>query len=256
MPPLSVDASAAARPAFRHTRVALGCVAALATAGCDPCSTTVGCSGSPVVAVVGQIVEDGTGVAMRNVRIDLVRQSGVALQSPTASTTTQANGTFALELPAGDTGEALVTLTVSTRGQPPYSIPDVRLRATTATGSATVLPPWVSANPTIPYVLIVRPDPDKEAGLANALVEFRRTAGPLLLSNGIPVASVKGKTDAWGWVYLFREVKAEGGGAITGDLVVHSPVTSDSVVITQVSLKVSPRFEQPTWIAVYGVGPL
>lgn len=246
------------RPEMFATRVhacVYCCVLSLMVGSCDPCAATVGCTGSPTVAVVGQIVDEITGAPVKNVRIEMRQQSGVTLQPPTATTTSQADGAFQLELPATDVGEAIVTLTVATPGKPPYEVPDVRLRASTAAGTATVLHPWVSAHPSFPYVLVLFHDPANEDGVANASVEFRRTGGPLMLSGGTPVSTVQGTTDGAGWVYLLNGITADRVGAVVGDLIIQVPPTGRTVILSQVTWPAVPRFRQPTTIVVVGVGP-
>lgn len=209
-----------------------------------------------MAAVIGRIVDDSLGTAVKGARVDLLWQSGVVLSVSTASTTTRSDGTFLIEVPASDEGDVLVALKVSTPGRPSYTVPDVRLVATKQSGAATVLPPWVNQGPSFPYAIVIRPDTLADAGYANASVTFRRTSGVRMIGAAGPVASVSGTTNLEGWLYIFRSVRADSGGTIIGDLIVHSTTKSDSIVFSQVAFPVSPLFETPFIIANFGVGSL
>jgi hypothetical protein len=218
---------------------------------CDPCTGTADCRRSPVVAVIGQIVDETSGMPVGDVQVAIARQSGVALQPSNGTTTSSANGMFELELAASDEGEVVVTVTVAAPGRRPYTVPDLRVAATTRTGTATVLHPWVAANPIFPYVVILHREGTQE-GIANATVEFRPTAGPAILSSDTAVSIVRGTTDGSGWSYLFRGLTADQTGVITGDLTIRTD-SGTSLTLPQVTWSAAPRFHHETIVVVVAV---
>jgi hypothetical protein len=222
--------------------------------GCDPCGATLNCTGAPRVAVVGQIVDDNSGAPVGSASVMLQRQSGVMLEPLNAATTSTSDGAFELELPASTVGDAFVSLTVAAPGRPSYVVPDIRLTATTTSGSATVLQPWAAGRPHFPFVLIVYRDFATEQGAADATVEFRRTAGPLMMSGDTPVDTIRGTTDGVGWLYLFRDIRADRAGVVTGDLLIWT--SGDTLTLPQVTWEAVPRFKQPTLPVVVIIGSI
>ena len=204
--------------------------------------------------MTGQIVEETTGRSVEGARLEMRSQIGVALSTETASAVTDDDGVFALELPASNVGDAIVTISVATPGRPSYVVPDVRARATVVTGEATVLPPWVDAHPAFPYVLVFFHDPLKEDPAPGATIEFTRTGGVNLFSADSPVLRVQGTTNEVGWLYLFSGITADRAGDVIGDLVIQVPPTGRSVVLKGVTFPAVVRFRQPTTIVVIGVG--
>jgi hypothetical protein len=232
---------------------ALCCALSFFVTSCDPCGTTLGCAQSPRLAVVGQIVDENTGVPAGGVQVEMRQQSGTALVGPTAITTTRSDGVFELELAATDLTYTHVSFTITAPGKAPYSVPDVRTRGTLKTGEATVLPPWVSAHPTFPYVLVFFKSVITEEPVPNTDIEFRRTGGVGLLQGDAEVTSAQGATDGAGWVYLFSGLNADRTGNLVGDLIVRLP--SGPVVIPAASFPAVARFRPQTTIVVLIVGP-
>jgi hypothetical protein len=204
--------------------------------------------------VVGQIVDDNSGEPVGSASVMLQRQSGVTLEPSSATTTSRSDGAFEIELQSSSVGDVVVSLTVAAPGRPSYVVPDVRLRATTTTGSATVLRPWAAGRPHFPFVLIVYRDLATEQGADGATVEFRRTAGPVMLAGDTPVDTIRGTTDAAGWLYLLRDVRADRAGVVTGDLLIWT--SGDTLMLPQVTWEAVPRFKQPTLPVVVIIGSI
>jgi len=238
------------------TRVVAGLAAftlALLT-GCDPCGLALGCAQSPRAALIGQMLDEVTGRPAGGVRVELRRQGGVALDPDVLTTTTGADGFFQFDTKAADGTEATVRMTIAAPGYPSYEVSDVRLRATVKTGEATILAPWSTGRPTLPYVVELYLNGTNDERVQNTLVEFRRTAGPIVLSGDTPVPVIQKTTSDAGWVYFFRELTADRAGDVVGDIIVHLPAPEPPFVIRGASFPAVPQFRPADLLARVGVG--
>ena len=223
----------------------------LAATACDPCSGVTSCRRAPFAAVVGRIVDGASGLPVEGVRVELSRDSGVLLTPSARSATTGSNGVFELELDAAERGVAWATITVSAPGRRAYTVSGVGLPTFTTSGDATVLRPWVSADPVFPYVLVLQ-ERETQAGIPNAIVTFRRTEGPPLIYQDEIVNAIAGTTDANGWLFLLRPVTTDRTGVVTGDLTI-GMASGDSLVLRQVTWTAVPEFRPATVIVVVPV---
>ena len=203
---------------------------------------------------MGQMLDEVTGRPAGGVRVDLRRQSGVALEPNAATFTTSADGMFHFDTKAADGTEAIVTVTIAAPGYPSYEVSDVRLRATVKTGEATILTPWSTGRPTLPYVVELFKNGTDDERVKNTLVEFRRTAGPLVMSGDSPVPVIQKMTSDAGWVYFFRELTADRAGDIVGDITVYLPPPNAPFVIRGASFPAVPQFRPADLLARVGVG--
>src|SRR5262245_23812203 len=105
-------------------RARFGAIAVLVVAGsgCDPSGLTEGCDGTPTAAVTGQIVSEVNGLPIKDVRVDMILQSGVGLSKANLTTFTRADGTFLLATGAADVGESIVSIVVTAPGAS-YTMP-------------------------------------------------------------------------------------------------------------------------------------
>ena len=224
---------------------------------CDPCGTTIGCESALHVTVTGRIVDESTGAAIAGAQLTMQRDGGgVGLEPLVSSTRSDGAGAFELTARAVSAGEAMVRVSVQAPGLAAYVVPGMRVQTKTRDGEGTVLWPWTAQRPHFPFVLIVRRDPFTEIGVDSAHVEFRRTAGPQLVFRDAPIDTLRGYTDSMGWLYLFRDIRADRAGTVTGDLLIWTSATGDTLVLPQVTWEAVPRFKQPTLPVVVGIGAI
>jgi hypothetical protein len=207
--------------------------AALLSAACDPCGTTVRCSRPPTLAVVGQIV-DSSGRSVGNVQLEMRRQSGGVMTAPIAVARSASDGSFEMSAPASDPGAVDVTISVSAPEHPPYVAQNVRVNANTQTGDATVLRPWLASPPEFPYVVIVVSESDG-LGIAGASLTFQRTGGVRLFLGGAPVAS---------YSFPLRGATTDTSGVMIGDITVQLPA-GGVLVLPGFTFVASPEFHPP-----------
>ena len=225
---------------------------ALGVSACDPCSLVPSCGQAPRISVVGQIVDDTTGVPVRNARVVMVVDSGVTALVPSAAAVTGGNGTFELELPMASLGHAYVTFSISSPGKPTYRIPGIHTSATVLTGDALVLRPWVSAFPALQYVIELYRDGTNDERVADARVDFRRTDGARMFANGVEIQSVTGVTNDVGWIFPFRGVTTDEASVVVGDLVVHH-APGDSAIIAGLRFPALATFSPGTGLVRLGI---
>jgi hypothetical protein len=221
---------------------------------CDPCAGTLSCEQAPRVAIVGQILDQSTGAPVAGARIEMRPSSGPPFLSSVAGTTTGSQGTFEVELLTGSIGDAVVTIRVASPGKPPYDVLQVPTRATISTGEATVLRPWVSANPTLPYVVELYLAGTSDDRVANSQVVFRRTSGVRLFRDGVELTTTSAMTNDAGWVFPFFGLTSDNAGDVVGDLVVYFSAT-DSAVVPGLVFPAVPIFGPQLGLARIGVGP-
>jgi hypothetical protein len=226
----------------------------LAATACDPCGATLSCSQPPRLAVIGQILSEETGSPVAGVQIDMVRESGVELFADAISTSTRADGLFALELLARTEGQGRVTLTIASPGEDPYMI-GLDVRTTSVKGDATILRPLRSARPVLPYIIVLFRDETGEPPLVNAEVEFRRNGGARMFSDGIEVQSARTTTNDIGWSAPFENVTTDAANFIDGDLIVRFGSPIDSVTFNNVTFAAAAWFTAPKSFIRFGVGP-
>ena len=238
----------------RTVVIATVCGAA-ALSGCEPCSTTFSCEQAPRVAVVGQIRDNVTGAPVSDARIAMHRASGVAFLGDSAVTITGSDGSFQVAMPTQSLGNAVVTISVASPGRTPYQVLAVPARATITTGEATILRPWVAANPTLPYVVELYRNGTSDDRIANSSVTFRRTGGVRMFLNGVEVNQTSTTTNEIGWAFPFFDVTADAAGDVIGDLVVRLSAPLDSAIIPSLSFPALPVFGPPLGLVRLGVGP-
>lgn len=223
-------------------------------AGCDRCTAVFSCEQSPRIAIIGQILHESAGTPIRGATIEMRWVSGVNLLTNVASTTTNDEGSFALEVLAESLGDVVVSIQVATPGEQSYQVLAVPTHATVRTGEATVLRPWVSAHPALPYVIELFHNGTEDVRVVNSNVEFRRTGGVRLLDHGIEVNSVSAMTNDIGWVFPFQDKTTDAAGDLIGDLIVHlSP--SDSVVVPGIGFSALATFAPQLGLLRLGIGP-
>jgi hypothetical protein len=234
---------------------ALAAITVLLTlVACNPCSTTFSCEQSPRVAVLGQILDESSGMPVAGARIGMQRASGVGLFGAPAVMTTADDGVFQLEMLAAEVGESVVTIDVASPGRPPYQVLGVKARASVQTGEATVLRPWVSANPVFPWVVELFRNGTSDTRIVNSAVEFRRTGGVRMLSGGVEVNRAAATTNDVGWVFPFLGLTADAAGDVVGDLIVRlAPL--DSAVLIGLHFPAVPVFGPQLGLFRLGAGP-
>jgi hypothetical protein len=226
----------------------------IAVSACDPCSATFSCEQSPRVAVVGQILDERSGSPVKGAMIELRRVSGVEFLSDDVTATTSRNGTFELEARTKSLGDALITIHIASPGKQPYDVLALTTRATVLTGDATVLRPWVAANPTLPYVIELYRNGTADERIINTEVEFRRSSGVRMFKDGAEISSTTTTTTDIGWAFSFYGITTDNAGDLVGDLIIRfSP--SDSIVVAGVGFSSVPTFGPQLGVARIGVGP-
>jgi hypothetical protein len=230
----------------RIQRLSLGVgLALLATAmgGCEPCGLFFSCKQAPVAAVIGQVVDRETGVPIRDAVVRARRVDGVTLRAATIETRTAPDGYFQLAAPADSVGTAWLELTIAAPGELPYVVPRVRADAELTTGDASVLPPWVSGRPEIPFALSIH-SVAAGAGVGGATVTFTRTGGRRLFVGDVPVPSIQGETGDGGIIFLFDAASTDTTGDLIGSVTVSRPGVA-SFTVPDVVVTAVPRFRSP-----------
>jgi hypothetical protein len=224
-------------------------------AACDPCGGTLSCGQAPRVAVTGLVLDEGTGTPVAGARIQLWREAGVQLVAEAGETSTTANGTFVVELPAAAVGQSVVRLVVASPGADAYEIRGLAVRATTVAGEATILKPLRSAHPLIPSIVVLFWNGTDDEPVDSAEVEFRRTGGARLFSQGIEVQRATGTTNEVGWLLLFDGLTTDAADQVVGDLVVRFGSPLDSTVFTNARFAAVAWFVASKGFVRVGVGP-
>lgn len=151
--------------------------AAAVVVACDPCNGVLGCTVAARVGVSGQIVDRQSGGApVSGVRVEVVRTGGVETDAPSATTTTDGQGTWEVSLGAHSAGvvDVDVVVTPAAPGMP-YRVRGLQLNATTTRGQGNVVGRW-AAQPYISYIGTLR---DRVTGqpIAGATVTYSRAGG-------------------------------------------------------------------------------
>src|SRR5688572_20742518 len=121
----------------RAFAIAAACV--IGVTACDPCAGTFSCEQAPRIAIVGQLLDDITGLPVPGARVEMQLDSGVAFLRPVVTATTGSDGGFTLEALTENIGSAIVTVSINSPGKTPYNIFGVRAQATVVSGDALVL---------------------------------------------------------------------------------------------------------------------
>lgn len=217
---------------------------ATALAACDPCGFTVSCGRSPEMAVVGQIVDRTSGVPRGGSVITATYDSGVMINPPSLRTVSRSDGYFELSAPSAAVGTTWLTFTVATPGQREYVVSDVRVVALTTTGDATVLDPWVSERPDIPFAIRVEQQGTHDA-VGGATVTFQRTGGRRLLIDGVEVTTISRQTGAEGILFLFDSASSDTTGDIRGTVTITRDPGVPAVTFPGVTVAARPRYRTP-----------
>lgn len=228
---------------------------------CDPCSGVVGCTVSPRLSVVGQLLDSETGQPVAGATIDFIRTSGAPLTPDSIRATTDREGLFQLDGEAGANVEIVGDMVVrlpGTGGGPVsssggYRVLGVRVVPTTRRGEARVLPPWTTA-PKLPDVAEISRRGDPPMRLVGIEIEFRRTGGIQVAE--LMTGPFRATTNADGWVPLFgNRVHPLEAGELIGDLHIFDTVHGDTTVHRNVRLTATPTFADNAWIHLFGAGP-
>lgn len=212
--------------------------------GCDPCAGVIGCTTAPFAAMEGQMVTPPLGYAAAGVRIEVIRTGSVP---ETLRTTANAEGFWRVEFASVAASGIDVDVLVTPLTGAPYSVSGVHLDAHTRRGEATVMPHWL-LQPYFPDVaeLFVKGPPEKR--IANASVEFRRTAGIDMYGPGVMDGVVHEASDAAGRVPLLSRdrsgVYSTSVGYVVGTLTIRASL-SDSIVIRGFRVRSTPVFDLP-----------
>lgn len=211
----------------------------VALTACDPCSGVISCSSPPFIAIDGQMVETTFGQGVDGVRIDVIRRSGVALESDSTSTVTASGGLWRVVLVPATAGDISADVVVTTNAGVTYRVGALTFRTLTRRGEANVLERWV-VDPYFPDVAELFTEGTTDERVQGATVEFRRTGGlefhGPLVANGVVTAT----TDAAGRIPLVSRsnggVFTSGLGTTVGDLVVRR-TPSDSAVVRGLQIR-------------------
>ena len=232
-------------------------IAAVSTAvvmtACDPCSGIIGCTDSSTLAVLGRIVEDGTGTAARGVAIDFIRNGGTPLERDSVRVYTDHEGLFRLSVPAAAPGEVEGDLIVTPATGAPYRVRNQRFRIATRNGDARVLPTW-STMPRLPDLGMLFRRGFPPITIGDAAIEFRQTGGPpaIGLTNGL-FETVTGSN---GWFLLFgNQVRPTNNDDVIGDLVARLPPPAGDLITRDVHVAPTPVFRPAATVRAIGIGP-
>lgn len=231
---------------------AIGVLASIAA--CDPCAGVGACNTGPRVSVEGTLVNSLTGLGAPNVRVDLVRTAGVALESDSLSVVTDAEGHWQISVPASRAGDAVVDINVRPPNHPPYRATGFHLSTSDRRGDGHVLPTWV-VDPIFGYAVELHYRARSVMRAANVPIEFRRTGGiDYYINTTNPV--FQAVTDDAGRVALFDiAAHATGLGDLVGDVIAHLPAPFAPDTIRGLRLSATPLLHPATQILVLGVGP-
>lgn len=146
-------------------------------AACDPCTGVLGCTGSARLGVSGQIVDrQALGAPVAGVQVQVIRTDGVETDSPSATATTDGQGTWEVSMPAHASGPVTVDIVV-TPALPgmPYRVRGLQLTASDMRGQGNVVGRW-AAQPFISYIGTLR-DRVTGAPIEGATVTYARAGG-------------------------------------------------------------------------------
>ena len=233
----------AGRAPRRAVGAGIGLAAVLVVNGCEPCALTFACRQSPVAAITGQLVNKETGVPVANALVQARYDRGVSVSADAVETRTSSDGYFELDTQAVTAGTTWFELRIVSPGERPYVVRDVQVQASLTAGGATVLAPWVSSRPEIPYALFVAQQESGEA-VAGATVTFERLAGPGLVVSDTLAQSVQSETGEGGVLFLFSAASADTAGDIIGRVIV-GRVGLPQDTITGVVVRAVPQFRTP-----------
>lgn len=227
-------------------------LAVAAVTGCDPCFGVSACNVSARFAVQGRLLDDSTGRPVRGAAIDFVRTGGIATERDSARVLTNDEGLFHFDMNAQGVGEVGGDIVVRLPNGGGYRSPGMRFPASTRRGEGKLLPPW-STTPRLPDLAVVYRRGTPFEALADVVVEFRQTGGPLV--SGIQNGLYTDTTDASGMFYLFaNQVQPLDGGDVVGDLTVKLPPPLDAVH-RDMHIPVQTVFKPASRLHLVGVGP-
>jgi hypothetical protein len=230
----------------------------LSAAACDPCAGVVSCERGAYLAVDGQIVDPVTGAGIEGVRIDVVRTAGLPLVMDSASTTTEDEGHWRLELAPTEAGAVVVDVVVSPPGYTPYRVRGLTLESRPHAGDANVLERWVR-EPYFAYAGELFHAGTEDDRVQGAAVEFRRTGGVELRGPGIGSGAYRTVTDVGGRFALFPftndAIFPVTFGDVLGDLFVDLGPPVGIAVIRGIRLSATQVYHQPPAIYRLAIGP-
>ena len=233
-------------------RWVLGIGAVGVLSACDPCTGVAGCAGSPRLSLSGRIVHESTGRGAGGVIVDLVRVAGAQLERDSVRVTTDSEGLFQISIPAIETGEVSVDLTVK-HASGSYRVRDMPMTVTSRRGEGHVLRPW-STEPRLPDLGMTYRRGNPRVALSGAAIEFRRTGGNEVigLENGV----YRTTAGPDGWFELFGgRVKPSGAEDVVGDLIIQGPPPIGTYVHTGVRIAPIVVFRDAPALRTFGVGP-
>lgn len=184
------------------------------------------------------------GYAAAGVKIEVIRTGSVP---ETLSTTADAEGFWRVEFASVAASGIDVDVIVTPLSETEYSMKGVHLDAHTRRGEATVMPHWL-LRPYFPDVAELFIAGPPETRIANASVEFRRTAGIDMYGPAVTNGLVHETSDAAGRVPLLSRDRAgvysTSVGYVVGTLTIRrSP--ADSFVIRGLRVRSTAVFGLP-----------
>ena len=204
----------------------------------------------PVIDYVGELRFRRLDIPFAYATLRFVRTSGARLVAgDTIRGATGPDGFFYFSTAAREAGVVVGDLLVSpppTEYPRPYTITGMRIPVV-ATDRVPEFNRSFRVGATLTYVAELR---GRGGGglLANAEVEFRRTGGPLLVSD-----VVAGRTDASGRVAIAPQPASEAAGVVVGDVTVRGGGLERPFVIRGVRLPVYDD-DQLRFLGVLGIG--
>lgn len=212
--------------------------AGFALAACNPCDGVVGCSQDARVSVGGQIVDRAAyGAPVAGVRVTVDRVGGAELGAESASSSTDAQGWWHVELPArAAAGEGVsVDVTVAPPAPlKPYRVSGLTLRTSTRLGDGQVFGRWV----TKPYITYIGEIRDRATGapVSGATVTFVRRGGIDVAAT--PLTQVTQPTTGIG--YFTLDLVPSDFAPLVADFVVERPGYATTTIH---SVSIMPGYE-------------
>jgi O-antigen ligase/polysaccharide polymerase Wzy-like membrane protein len=228
--------------AARRAKLGLAVAIPLAlVTSCDPCAGTIGCTTTPHVTIAGTIVNHVSGAPISGARLVVrVATTGAAAD---ASTTTDAQGLWEVNIATADEGAAAADITVTAPQLPAYTVSGISVRASRRSGDATALGLWTD----IPFVRHLATVVHLSSPLAGAQVHFAIASGPTLVSS-----QTDGTTNSAGVFEL--DFTAHEVGRIVGDLTVTHVSLPRPLVVHNYSIPLDYRFGIPEPSGTIGRG--
>lgn len=223
--------------------------ALLASGACDPCAGVLSCVGDPRISYEGVFIRSESKEPVAGVRVQVMRESGIALDPDTFFVETDSEGRFQIESEATEEGEVVADLMVfPPGGLDPYRIDDVVMRTTDVLGDGHVFPERWVVDPYIAYSgeLFLR---STNRHPPTSVLTFRRTGGIEVRPD-----SFRGYSDGNSGRFAI-EPKALRPGVLEGDLTVEIPGYKGRYAIRGLRLQTLYKEGLPRFLARYGVGP-